>query len=173
MNQRKVIETTISVPVCETGAGSIPNDLFLLRQFEDYLDTFCARSDIALDYRPRRYQFSNFIAVRFYALLANCSTHHAAETLNAAFSATLAAEGRFRCKNYQDGKRWRRVVPYQTDVDKFLRRLSLDFVVPPFKMVDTYGKKRAVLPVGDNNGKIRVIECARRSCTCPPPRSGS
>jgi len=115
---------TTYAPVCETGAGSIPHDLVLLWQFKDYLDVLCAQSDIALRFRPRRYRFSDFVAVRLYALLAGCSTHRAAETLNAAFSARLAAEGKFHRRTYRDGKRCHRVVSHQTDVDKLFRRLS-------------------------------------------------
>jgi len=44
--------TTISVPVYETGAGSVPNDLVLLWEFKDYLDEMCARTDIARRFRP-------------------------------------------------------------------------------------------------------------------------
>jgi hypothetical protein len=115
---------TSSAPVCETGAGSIPNDLDLLWKFKDYLDELCARTDIARTFKPRRYQLSDFVIVRFYAQVANLSTHHAAETLNATFTARLMVEGKFHRKVFQDGKRCRRVVPHQTDVDKFFRRLS-------------------------------------------------
>ncbi len=115
---------TSSLPVCETGAGSVPNDLVLLWEFKAYLDELCARTDIALRFRPRRYQLSDFVAVRFYALLANCSTHHAAETLNTAFTASLMAGGKYQPQLFRDGARRRRVVPHQTDVDKFFRRLS-------------------------------------------------
>ena len=151
--------TTISVPVYETGAGSVPNDLVLLWEFKDYLDEMCARTDIARRFRPRRYRLSDFIAVRFYALLGGFSTHHAAETLNAAFSARLAGEGKFRPRGFQDGARRRRVVPHQTDVDKFFRRLSERDVSTIFggvldawvqEITKRLGKRRAWKFIADN-----------------------
>ena len=115
---------TTVMPVCETGTGSSPNDLDLLWEFKAYLGALCSRTDIAHCFKPRRYQFSDFVLVRFYALLANRSTHYAAETLNADLSARLTAEGLFYPFRYQDRKRRRRVVPHQTDVDKFFRCLT-------------------------------------------------
>jgi hypothetical protein len=118
------MSTTTITPVCETGVGSAPNDLDLLWQFKDYLDELCARTDVAATFQPRQYKFSDYVLVRFYAEMAHLSTGYASKTLNADFSARLAAEGKFTPYTYKDGKRHRRVVPHQTDVDKFFRRLS-------------------------------------------------
>jgi hypothetical protein len=150
---------TVSTPVCETGSGSIPNDLEILWEFKDYLDELCARTDVAATFKPRRYQFSDFVLVRFHALLTHSSTHYSAETLNADFSARLAAIGQFVPRAYKDGMRHRRIVPHQTDVDKFFRRLSERDVKTIFGgVLDAFvqaitakvGKKRSWKFIADN-----------------------
>jgi len=105
-------------------------------------------------------------------LTAGCCTHQAAELLNTYVIDQLPEDQKKRLHQYTDQKRTRRMIPHQTDVDQFFRRLTeqdvkilfgglLDYIVQ--KIVQEQTPNRSWLSIVDNTkyayyGKINPVK---------------
>ena len=98
-----------------------PYDLFVAGEFKDILNNMIARSKIAKIFKPRLYQYADYVLVKLYAYLTGKSTHHASEHLNTMLVRRVQLLKKKKIKRFKDDKRKRRLVPHQTDVDKFFR----------------------------------------------------
>lgn len=114
----------MGVPIPQSAIPAFPKEIFLLGEFKDFVNRLVARSGIALKFRPRLYSYADYVFVKLYALVSKQSTTAASESLKKYFSLQYRDKFHVHLKPFGDGKRHRRLVPHQTDVDKFFRRLS-------------------------------------------------
>lgn len=103
---------------------SFPSDLFVLKEFKDLLNHQAKQIGIAKKFRPRIYSHADYIMTKIYAILCQCPTHVASEGLNAYITKYYAKNHKMYPKTFSDGRRKRRFVPHQTDIDKYFRRFS-------------------------------------------------
>ena len=101
-----------------------PKEIFLLGEFKALLNGLVRQLGIATRFKPRLYTYADFVMVKLYALAKGVSIHTAAETLNRFCILHFRNKIHLTPKEYCDNIRHRRLVPHQTDVDKFFRRLS-------------------------------------------------
>ncbi|MCF2141372.1 MAG: hypothetical protein K9W44_15040 [Candidatus Lokiarchaeota archaeon] len=101
-----------------------PINLFLRGEFKSYVNKLVGRSEIAQKFRPRLYSYYDFILVKLFALASKKSIDYASDYLNKLLSKHYRKKFNLKLKTFRDGIRKRRLVPHQTDVDKFFRRLS-------------------------------------------------
>jgi hypothetical protein len=99
-------------------------EIFLLKEFKDILNEYINRTDLSKRFKPRLYQYADFVIVKLYAMVCDRSTEWAAEYLNSALSTLIEKKSLLKIKIFRDNKRKRRMVPHQTDVDKFFRLFS-------------------------------------------------
>ena len=114
----------ISCPIPQLGISSFPIEIFLLNEFKDFLDDLIRKTELAKSFKPRLYNYSDYLFVKLYATCTGDTIDEAAEYLNNKFKRILIEKKVFKEKIYKDKKRKRRIIPHQTDVDKFFRRLS-------------------------------------------------
>ncbi|WP_457557356.1 hypothetical protein [Candidatus Harpocratesius sp.] len=88
------------------------------------MESLVGQTGIAKIFKPRLYSYSDFILVKLYAMVTKQSTTYASEFLNHYFVRHYYRSKFFIIKEFRDGVRKRRLVPHQTDVDKFFRLLS-------------------------------------------------
>lgn len=100
---------------------SFPYDLFVRGEFKDIVNNLVARTNVAKTFKPRLYTYADYILVKLYAFLTNKSVHWAAETLNRNVKIHAGYRTKRKMKRFKDNIRTRRLVPHQTDVDKFFR----------------------------------------------------
>jgi hypothetical protein len=103
---------------------SFPKDIFILREFKALVNQQVKLLGIAKRFRPRLHSYADYVMVKLYALVREISLHVSAEGLNAFLVKHYQSKYHLAIKNFEDGKRHRRLVPHQTDVDKFFRLLS-------------------------------------------------
>ena len=101
-----------------------PKDIFLLKKFKSLVNRSVQGLEIAKKFKPRMYTYADFILVKLYAITEKMSTEWASETLNAEFSFQIEQRYHRKLKTFTDGIRRRRMVPHQTDVDRFFKRMS-------------------------------------------------
>lgn len=136
-----------------------PIHILLPNQFKILVDKLVANSGIGKIFKPRLYTYSDFIIPKVYAIICNKSLHRACEQLNTLCWRHVVKEKKRKILIYQDNKRKRRLIPHQTDVDRFFRRLSmqeikyifggvLDFIV--IRILDLHAKRRTWKLIADN-----------------------
>lgn len=114
----------ISPPISRSVIRSFPNDLFLLSDFKAFVNGLVLNTTIPQKFHPRLYSYADFIYVKLYAVINNRSVHWAAESLNRYLLRIHNRKFSLHSKRYSDKKRFRRLIPHQTDVDKFFRLFS-------------------------------------------------
>lgn len=118
------MSSTLSAPFSQTGYGFFPKELYLMDEFKDIVNGLFAKTKCAKRRRFYLYSAFHFIFVKLYALSEGISMHKAANELNDYIIANSKDSDLRFGKPYADGKRARRFVPHQTDVDLFFRELS-------------------------------------------------
>jgi hypothetical protein len=101
-----------------------PKDIFLLGEFKSLVNSLVTRLGIAKRFKPRLYSYADFVFVKLYALTKSSTVETASEILNKWLTRHYYNKYKLKPKNFKDGIRKRRLVPHQTDVDKFFRLLS-------------------------------------------------
>ncbi|MHA1896964.1 MAG: hypothetical protein ACTSU2_06160, partial [Promethearchaeota archaeon] len=79
---------------------------------------------IANDFKPRLYTYFDYIMPKLLSLITKHSLSFTAEALNRYAIFILHKKKKVLPKMFADNKRSRRLVPHQTDIDKFFRKLS-------------------------------------------------
>ncbi len=102
----------------------IPNNIFFLDDFKLLVNRAISRTEIHKRFKPRLYTYADYIIVKFYALNSDMSVEWASERLNKYFFSRLRKRMKLKRKIFSDGIRQRRLIPHQTEVDKFFRLLT-------------------------------------------------
>jgi len=101
-----------------------PMDLFVSKEFKSLVDQQVQLLGIAHRFRPRLYAHSDFVMIKLYAIASQISVHVAAERINTYLKEHFQCKYHLKPKLFHDNFRHRRLVPHQTDVDKYFRRLT-------------------------------------------------
>lgn len=110
--------------ILHSSAFPFPINFFDFRDFKVLVEGLVAGAGIGKRFKPRLYSYADFVLVKMYAMIKGMSTHNAAEYLNAYLSRKIERQFCQQIKSFSDGIRKRRLVPHQTDVDKFFSLLS-------------------------------------------------
>jgi hypothetical protein len=108
----------------QSSLPTFPKDLFLRGEFKSFVNKLVGQAEIARIFRPRLYTYYDFVLVKLYAMVTKQSVDYASDHLNQWLARHYRHRYKLHLKKYRDGLRKRRLVPHQTDVDKFFRRLS-------------------------------------------------
>lgn len=101
-----------------------PKNIFLLGEFKPYVNALINQLGLTQRFKPRLYSYADYILVKFYGMTCQISTTKASEDLNDYFKKHYNEHFYLSIKNFQDKKRQHRLIPHQTDVDKFIKILS-------------------------------------------------
>jgi hypothetical protein len=108
----------------QSSAPTFPHDLFLLGEFKAYVEQLVAQTGIPLRFKPRLYSYADYVLTKFYALVTKQSTAAGSEALNRHLEHHYWKKYHLNLKPFGDRIRYRRLVPHQTDIDKFFRLLT-------------------------------------------------
>lgn len=108
-------------PIRQSAPQPFPKDILLLGEFKTLVNRLVESLGMSKRFKPRLYTYADFVITKFYALICGESTEKAANRLNRQIQQYYADRFRLNLKLFQDGKRKRRLIPHQTDVDKFFR----------------------------------------------------
>lgn len=115
--------------------GPLPESIFLLNDFKLLVDRSVRVSGIGKRIKLRLYEHSDFIILKLFAISSGMSTHDASEYLNERCKNALIEAGKYKLQIFRDNKRKRRIIPHQTDIDKFFRCLSETEIKTLFKII--------------------------------------
>jgi len=101
-----------------------PKSIFLFKDFKLLVERSVQLTEIGKRFKPRLYDHSDFIISKLFAISKGWSTHDAAEYLNKRCKSLLMQNKKFKTHLFRDNLRERRVIPHQTEIDKYFRRLS-------------------------------------------------
>lgn len=142
-------------PIPQSGDWFLLDDIILDGEFKDYVEFLIKKTDLIRRFRPRIYEYGDYVAVKLYALTVDLSIYQASQYLNRIAADRFLEKYKIVPKEYQDGKRKRRFIPHQTDVDKFFNRLTEKEVKTIFGgLLDYFAQK------------IMKEKCQNRSWTC-------
>lgn len=145
----------ITNPIPQSGDWFLLEDIILHGEFKAYVEGLIKNTPLAGRFRPRLYDYSDYIIVKLYALTRGWSTHQAAQYLNDVLKERFLEKYDLNPKVYRDGKRKRRFIPHQTEVDKFYNRIAEQEVKTIFGGLLDYFTQ-----------KILREQCQKRSWTC-------
>jgi len=103
------------------GIKSLLSNQYMLTFFKKFCNAIISRMWRFKRAKNARYEDQDFLKVFFYSEIIGRSIHHTSEMLND----YLLSIKRGRSKTFADGRR-KRIVPHQTEVNKYLRRIGLN-----------------------------------------------
>lgn len=115
---------TCTNPFPQTESESFPIDIFFFDEFKFLVNSLFKKTSYGKKRRFYQYEPFHFVAVKLFSLSLNISVHQAAEILNWRFSEYHEKEQLNSIKIFKDGKRKRRKIPHQTDIDQIFRNLT-------------------------------------------------
>ena len=106
--------------VLNLGIKSLLSNEYMLTFFKKFCDTITSRMWRFKRAKNSRYEDIDFLKVFFFSEIIGRSIHDTSEILNEYF----LSKKRGRQKNFADGRK-KRMVPHQTEVNKYLRKIGL------------------------------------------------
>ena len=106
--------------ILNSGIKPLLSNQYMLSFFKKFCDEIKSRMWRLKKARNARYEKEDFLKVFFFAEIIGRSIHETSEILNEYF----LGERRGRRKRYADGRN-RRLIPHQTEVNKFLRLIGM------------------------------------------------
>ena len=103
-----------------SGLKSLLSNHSMLSFFKKFCDAIASRMWVLKKRKNSRYKASDFLKVFFFSEIIGRSIHDTSEMLNA----YLLGHKKGRRKIYADGRK-RRLIPHQTEVNKYLRKIGL------------------------------------------------
>jgi len=110
----------VNIPNKIFGFESLLSDEYMLSFFKKFCNAITSRMWQFKRAKNSRYEDIDFLKVFFYSELIGRSIHDTSEMLNE----YLLGKKRGRRKSYADGRQ-RRLLPHQTEVNKFIRKVGL------------------------------------------------
>jgi hypothetical protein len=105
---------------------SFPSQLMFCKNLKSSINKLVNNTRVPERFKPRLYTYADYILVAIYAICKGIPKHRAAQRLNHKMAMYQKKKLKQRLKQFNDGKRKRRLVPHQTDVDNFLGKLTED-----------------------------------------------
>jgi hypothetical protein len=106
-------------PFLNVGIKSLPSDEYMMAFFKKFCDAITSRMWMFKRAKNSRYDDVDFLKVFFVSEVIGRSIHDTSEMLNAHFLSLKKG----RRKIFADGRQ-KRVVPHQTEVNKYLRKIG-------------------------------------------------
>ena len=103
------------------GIKSLLSNHYMLAFFKKFCDAIVSRTWKLKRARNARYEDRDFLKVFFFSEILGRSIHDTSEMLNE----HLLRSKKGRRKSFADGRR-RRIIPHQTEVNKYLRKIGLN-----------------------------------------------
>jgi len=103
------------------GIKSLLSNQYMLSFFKKFCDAIASRMWIFKRAKNARYEDIDFLKVFFFSEIIGRSIHDTSEMLNG----YLLSKRKGRLKTFADGRK-KRLIPHQTEVNKYLRRIGLD-----------------------------------------------
>lgn len=116
--------SSLCAAIPQSDVSSSPNYIFVLDEIKLLVQGLIEHTGIAKRFKPRLYNYSDFILPVLYSLSTTLSLEQACEELNNSFINRIKQIYGKEPKIFSDGIRKRRLIPHQTKVDQFLRRLT-------------------------------------------------
>ena len=140
----------------QSGVSSNPNYIFLLDEIKLLVPGLIEKTGIAKRFKPRLYNYVDFILPVLYTLSTTLSLEQACEELNNLFTERVEQTYGVKPKVFSDGVRKRRFIPHQTKVDQFLRRFTEKEVQFVFgNLITTINERIRRLEI--NSSKVKFI----------------
>ncbi len=108
-------------PIMDLGTKSLLSNHYMLAFFKKFCDAIVSRTWKFKRAKNARYEDLDFLEVFFFSEILGRSIHDTSEMLNE----LLLRSKKGRRKSFADGRR-RRIIPHQTEVNKYLRRIGLN-----------------------------------------------
>jgi len=109
------------ISIKRLGVKSLLSNEYMLSFFKKFCDAIISRMWQFKRARNRRYEDVDFLKVFFFSEIIGRSIHNTSEMLNEHF----LSRKKGRPKIFADGRK-KRLIPHQTEVNKYLRRIGLD-----------------------------------------------
>ena len=149
----KISEIMDAIP--QSQINPIPKNIFMLEEIKDLLIGEYKKTRIAATFKPKLYSAVDFIMPILYAMANQQSIHQACEKLNKDAIAHLEKYTNNKVKKFCDGIRQRRLVPHQTNIDRFLNRFTEEEVQTFFgSLLMTIAEKIRKKEIGSNSVKF-------------------
>jgi len=103
------------------GVKSLLSNHYMLAFFKKFCDAFVSRTWKFKRAKNARYEDYDFLKVFFFSEIIGRSIHDTSEMLNE----HLLKSKKGRHKSFADGRK-RRIIPHQTEVNKYLRKFGLN-----------------------------------------------
>lgn len=104
--------------------SSFPLDLLLFGEFKSSLEFIIKYLNLDEIYKPKVHSHLIFLLVKLYAEVTDESIEQASQCLNDRCKQILNQSEDFKELIYKDGKRKRRYIPHQTEIDDYFSRLT-------------------------------------------------
>jgi len=108
-------------PIKGSGIKALLSDEYMLACFKKFRDAVVSQISYFKRAKNRIHEDSAFLKVFFFSEMSGRSIHETSEALNE----YLKRCRRGKVKSFSDGRK-RRMIPHQTSVNKFLRKISLE-----------------------------------------------
>ncbi|MBA7475130.1 hypothetical protein ES703_75821 [subsurface metagenome] len=108
-------------PIMDLGTKSLLSNHYMLAFFKKFCDAIVSRTWKFKRAKTARYEDRDFLTVFFFSEILGRSIHDTSEMLNE----HLLKSKKGRRKSFADGRK-RRIIPHQTEVNKYLRRIGLN-----------------------------------------------
>jgi hypothetical protein len=115
------LQNIVLKPFMDLGTESLLSNHYMLAFFKKFCDAIVSRTWKFKRAKNARYKDQDFLEVFFFSEIIGRSIHDTSEMLNE----HLLRSKKGRRKSFADGRR-RRIIPHQTEVNKFLRRIGLN-----------------------------------------------
>jgi len=118
------MSSQILTPTCRSGDCFSANPLILGEEFKSLVNGLVMKTELPKRFRPRLYEYSDYIIPKIFRDSTDMDMHHAANELNESAWDAYQQVHHMERPAFRDGRRRRRLVPHQTEIDKFYRHLS-------------------------------------------------
>lgn len=114
------IQNIVPHPFQDIGIKSLLSNQYMLAFFKKFYNAIVSRMWKFKRAKNAKYEDNDFLRMFFFSEIVGRSIHDTSEMLNE----YILSKRRGRRKTYADGRK-KRFVPHQTEVNKYLRRISL------------------------------------------------
>jgi hypothetical protein len=115
------VQNIVLKPFMDLGTKSLLSNHYMLAFYKKFCDVIVSRTWKFKRAKNARYEDRDFLKVFFFSEILGRSLHDTSEMLNE----HLLRNKKGRRKSFADGRR-RRVIPHQTEVNKYLRKIGLN-----------------------------------------------
>jgi hypothetical protein len=147
-----------AIPIYHSGDCFSADLIIRGGEFKAYVNKLIAHTSLSSRFRPRLYQYADYIFVKLYSFCEDISTYRASTRLNDLAWARKKRETQVDPYLYRDQTRYRRCFPHQTDVDKFFRLLTESEVKTIFGGILDYLIRKIVFSTYERRSWTAIVD---------------